>query len=345
MELTQAPGSSSCPTMENSTDSMSDNRCDKDNPLKQVLQLCSTLAGKGCEFSISVRIKDSFAFSLKSGKSETHQGKKRSPSFYRRQERRKLLKKKNADTSLEQPLEEDLLRKRSEQSPAEKAEGHHQEEEATVDTPLNLCPKPVHTRISAGSVDTEDDFDEIQQWAAGGTVTEKSVSVSHSVRQFGSKTEEEGQEAGLVDQDDGSVDQGRPPETPRRSSKEPERDQWTSVTHKRQSPKTSVSHVVTCPKTANVPTTTVRRIPASHSTWAKPALTDVRHSIWNHQSGIGTERIVFAPAEVSFVDIMKAMKTPIDWRYLRPTSHRYDKWVYFPMENAEESRNDRYPVV
>merc|ERR1711971_899229 len=52
----------------------------------------------------------------------------------------------------------------------------------------------------------------------------------------------------------GSVDQGRPPETPRRSSEDPERDQWTSVTHKRQSP-----------KTANVPTTTVRRIPASHS--------------------------------------------------------------------------------
>ena len=192
-------------------------------------------------------------------------------------------------------------------------------------------------------MDTEDDFDEIQQWAAGGTVTEKSVSVSHSVPQFGSKTEEEGQEAGLVDQDDGSVDQGRPPETPRRSSKEPERDQWTSVTHKRQSPKTSVSHVVTCPKTANVPTTTVRRIPASHSTWAKPLITDCRHSIWNFQSG--SETIVFAPAEVSFDDIMKAMKTPIDWRYLRPTSHRYDKWVYFPMENAEESRNDRYPVV
>ena len=234
---------------------------------------------------------------------------------------------------LEQPLEEDLLRKRSEQSPAEKAEGHHQEEEATVDTPLNLSPKPVHTRISAGSVDTEDDFDEIQQWAAGGTVTEKSVSVSHSVCQFGSKTEEEGQEAGFVDQDAGSVDQRRPPETPRRSSKEPERDQWTSVTHKRQSPKTSVSHVVTCPKTANVPTTTVRRIPASHSTWAKPLITDCRHSIWNFQSG--SETIVFAPAEVSFDDIMKAMKTPIDWRYLRPTSHRYDKWVYFPMENAE----------
>ena len=102
---TSAPGSSSCPNMEFSTNSMSDNSFDKDNPLKQVLQLCSTLAGKGCEFSISVRIKDSFSFSLKSGKPQDKKGKKRSPSFYRRQERRKLLKKKNKDCSLEQPLE------------------------------------------------------------------------------------------------------------------------------------------------------------------------------------------------------------------------------------------------
>ena len=102
---TSALGSSSCPNMEFSTNSMSDNSFDKDNPLKQVLQLCSTLAGKGCEFSISVRIKDSFSFSLKSGKPQDKKGKKRSPSFYRRQERRKLLKKKNKDCSLEQPLE------------------------------------------------------------------------------------------------------------------------------------------------------------------------------------------------------------------------------------------------
>ena len=91
--------------MEFSSNSMSDNSFDKDNPMKQVLQLCSTLAGKGCEFSISVRIKDSFSFSLKSGKPQDKKGKKRSPSFYRRQERRKLLKKKNKDCSLEQPRE------------------------------------------------------------------------------------------------------------------------------------------------------------------------------------------------------------------------------------------------
>ena len=91
--------------MEFSSNSMSDNSFDKDNPLKQVLQLCSSLAGKGCDFSISVRIGDCFSFSLKSGKPQPHKAKKRSPSFYRRQERRRLLKKKNIDPSLEQPRE------------------------------------------------------------------------------------------------------------------------------------------------------------------------------------------------------------------------------------------------
>ena len=52
---TSAPGSSSwLSNMEFSSNSMTDNSFDKDNPLKQVLQLCSTLAGKGCDFLISV---------------------------------------------------------------------------------------------------------------------------------------------------------------------------------------------------------------------------------------------------------------------------------------------------
>ena len=103
---TSAPGSSSwLSNMEFSTNSMTDNSFDKDNPLKQVLQLCSTLAGKGCDFSISVRIRDCFSFSLKSGKPQPQQAKKKSPSFYRRQERRRLLRKKNTDPSLEKPRE------------------------------------------------------------------------------------------------------------------------------------------------------------------------------------------------------------------------------------------------
>ena len=103
---TSAPGSSSwLSNMEFSSNSMTDNSFDKDNPLKQVLQLCSTLAGKGCDFSISVRIRDCFSFSLKSGKPQPQQAKKKSPSFYRRQERRRLLRKKNTDHSLEEPRE------------------------------------------------------------------------------------------------------------------------------------------------------------------------------------------------------------------------------------------------
>ena len=103
---TSAPGSSSwLSNMEFSSNSMTDNSFDKDNPLKQVLQLCSTLAGKGCDFSISVKIRDCFSFSLKSGKPQPQQAKKRSPSFYRRQERRRLLRKKNKDLSLEEPRE------------------------------------------------------------------------------------------------------------------------------------------------------------------------------------------------------------------------------------------------
>ena len=147
----------------------------------------------------------------------------------------------------------------------------------------------------------------MNQWRDG---TEKSVSASHSVRLFGPETEEKGQIAG-------SEDQMGPPVAPRRSPEEPEGDQWTSVTYKRQSP-----------RSANVPVSPVRQIPASHSTWAKPLLTDCRHSIWSDKSG--SEMIVFAPPEVSYDDVIKAMKTPIDWRYFRPTSHRYDKWVFYP---------------
>ena len=73
---------SSCPViMEDSIDSMSDNGCDNDTPLKQVVELCSLLAGKGLQFSISVRIKNSFVFSLKSEKSGPSQGTRRSPSM------------------------------------------------------------------------------------------------------------------------------------------------------------------------------------------------------------------------------------------------------------------------
>ena len=84
---------------------MSDNEGDSDTPLKQVVQLCSKLAEKGLHFSISVRIKNSFEFTLKSESPKPHQGKKRSPSYVHRQERRKLLKKKT-ESFPEEPMEQ-----------------------------------------------------------------------------------------------------------------------------------------------------------------------------------------------------------------------------------------------
>ena len=289
---------------------------DSDQSLvKKCFEFCSALTDKGCKYSFSLKLGQSFNFSLKSEQGAPPKAKtKRSQSYLRRQHRRR----------------EDFLRRRSGFSPenvdaaprqdaAEKAAGQEEAEGEAVDTniPLNLCPKPVHPRLSAGSMESEDDNDDeiqriLNQWRDR---TEKSVSASHSVRLFGPETEEKGQIAG-------SEDQMGPPVAPRRSPEEPEGDQWTSVTYKRQSP-----------RSANVPVSPVRQIPASHSTWAKPLLTDCRHSIWSDKSG--SEMIVFAPPEVSYDDVIKAMKTPIDWRYFRPTSHRYDKWVFYPMENAE----------
>ena len=84
--------------MEDSVDSMSDNEDENDTLLKQVVKLWSTLAEKGFKFSICVRIKD-FKFSLKSETPQAPQVKRRSPSYARRQERRKLLLKKKTGAS------------------------------------------------------------------------------------------------------------------------------------------------------------------------------------------------------------------------------------------------------
>ena len=74
-------------------------------PLKQCMDLVSLLAGKGLRFSISVKIENSFVFQLKSeDAAEALKVNKRSPSYKRRQERRKLLRKKT-DSFPEKPME------------------------------------------------------------------------------------------------------------------------------------------------------------------------------------------------------------------------------------------------
>ena len=65
----------------------------ENNPLKLVVNLCSQLADKGFDFEISLKIKDSLQFALKSGKKASVQraggGRKRGASYRRRQLRRR----------------------------------------------------------------------------------------------------------------------------------------------------------------------------------------------------------------------------------------------------------------
>ena len=100
-------------------------------------------------FSISVKIENSFVFQLESGKDAATAPKanKRSPSYKRRQEKRKFLRKK-LDTIREKSVNTtDTASSTEEASPEMSA--------AASGTPLNLCPKPVYPRTSKGSVDSE----------------------------------------------------------------------------------------------------------------------------------------------------------------------------------------------
>ena len=260
-------------------------------------ELCSSLTKQGCKFSFSLKLEESFSFSLSSSeKAVRPRTKKRfSPSYMRRQQRRKA----------------DLLEKRSGMSPAEKAGRHHKEEEAAVvNTPLNLCPKPVYPRTSTGSVDTEDGAEEIQQWAAGGTVTEKSVPASHSVHLLSSETEERGQDAG-------SENQEGPPVTPR----------------KRQIPggDTTVSAISVHGGSTLDPVYSPQFLPTR--LYGKPLRTDIRRQVYAPYKGDMRDKrevTVFAPADVTYAEIMKAMQPMQDGRYVRPTSAKGNKWVYYP---------------
>ena len=74
-------------------------------------------------FTISVKIDNSFAFTLKSENAEVPRAKKRSPSYLRRQERRRLLKKKLVSSPAEPTNtreEDDTLNTREEDDTLEK---------------------------------------------------------------------------------------------------------------------------------------------------------------------------------------------------------------------------------
>ena len=78
--------------MENSTGAVNPINCDNGSPLKHCIDLVTMLAGKGLRFSMSAKIENSFVFQLESKDAATApKANKRSPSYKRRQEKRKLL--------------------------------------------------------------------------------------------------------------------------------------------------------------------------------------------------------------------------------------------------------------
>ena len=70
----------------------------------------------------------------------------------------------------------------------------------------------------------------------------------------------------------------------------------------------------------------LRMIP-DRSSGAKPLLSDHRHSIFTKY---GEELVVFAPPGVPYSEIARAIKTPVDWRHMRPTSSKCTKWTKGP---------------
>ena len=68
-----------------------------------------------------------------------------------------------------------------------------------------------------------------------------------------------------------------------------------------------------------------------------PRRTDIRHAVSAKgdlcpKGDFREERwvAVFAPAEVTYDEIKKAMQPKQDSRFVRPTSNKGNKWVYYP---------------
>ena len=176
--------------------------------------LCSELVKQGCKFSFSLKLEESFSFTLSSEKAVPRGTRKRPPSYQRRQHRRKteLLQRRTEFRRTNEAAEDidndgrrqegaDLLDKKmvsSRQTATEEnnssldlgpylvrgfvGDSNPKKVDSTVDnnTPLNLNPRAIYPRGSVESVEQEED--NCEQWSTGGTVTEKPVLASQNVR-------------------------------------------------------------------------------------------------------------------------------------------------------------------
>ena len=292
---------------------------DSDQSLvKKCFEFCSTLTDKGCKYSFSLKLGQSFNFSLTSEQGAPPKAKtKRSQSYLRRQQRRR----------------EDFLRKRSGFSPekvvavpaprqdaAEKAAGHHQEEEAVVDTNtlrtdflpvpagvtqghskeepvgevtrspphLDLCPKPKFPRQSEGSVDSSATEDDADQQSTAVVSTE-----SPSIRLFHPEKEEEVLQAGSVDKEE--PDKGA---------------EWARVARRRQIPDARPVNLspnsAGATRQAGVPVIADKK--HQRSQWSPKRRSDFRdHWVTRQIRGTPDSVLVRAPPDAAFADIERAV--------------------------------------
>ena len=147
--------------MENHT-GQSGNFPKEDPPLKLIVDLCAQLADMGLEFQISLKIKDSLQFSLKSDNKASGQsagGKRRRGASYRRRQMRRraaYLEKKRASPEKGGEGVSGLIQDGSDQLDT----GEH-------NISLDLDPTPIHWRgAPKGSVDEEPTEDKAVGMAA-----------------------------------------------------------------------------------------------------------------------------------------------------------------------------------
>ena len=140
--------------------------------------LCSELVKQGCKFSFSLKLEESFSFTLSSEKAVPRGTRKRPPSYQRRQHRRKteLLQRRTEfrrTNEAAEDIDNDGRRQEGADLLDKKMVSSRQTATEDNNTPLNLNPRAIYPRGSVESVEQEED--NCEQWSTGGTVTEKPV--------------------------------------------------------------------------------------------------------------------------------------------------------------------------
>ena len=241
---------------------------------KECVAFCNALTEKGCKYSFSLKLGQSYEFTLKSEMCTPPKAKKRSPSYLKRQLRRK----------------EAFLKKRTDflPEPAGVAQGHSKEEpegEVTRSPPyLDLCPKPKFPRQSEGSVDSSATEDDAVQQSTADVSTE-----SPSIRLFHPENEEEVLQAGSVDKEE--PDKGA---------------EWARVARRRQIPD---ARPVNLAQNSAGPT---RQANKKHrrSHWSPKRVSDFRQhwvNIGGNTGGRPNAVLVHAPPYAAIPDIKQAV--------------------------------------